>query len=169
MKNRILSILTVLAIVISSVAVAQKAPRSNRNQTGNEKMMKHEMKPRSEKLAFLSDEQKETAKALHLETAKQVKPLKNELRELQAHQQTLTTAEKTDLNAIYKNIDKISEVKSSIAKIMAKQKQEFRAMLSEEQLLKFDGKMEKGRGGERGELHRSRMNRKDAPMNKRGA
>lgn len=43
-----------------------------------------------------------------------------------------------------KNIDKISGVKADMAKIRAKQHQEFRSQLTEEQLIKFDtmkGKM----------------------------
>ena len=75
--------------------------------------------------------------------AKQIKPLKNELNELNARQQTLTTADKADLKAINKNIDKMAALKADIAKIMAAQHQEVRGMLSEEQLLRFDARKNK--------------------------
>jgi len=42
------------------------------------------------------------------------------------------------MKAIYKNIDQMSEVKTEIQKIMAKQQQDIRLMLSDEQLLKYD-------------------------------
>ena len=66
---------------------------------------KRGMKPGGEQTGFLTADQKEAMKALRLETAKQIKPLKNELRELMARQQTLVTADKADLKAIDNNID----------------------------------------------------------------
>ncbi len=89
---------------------------------------------------FFTEEQKEAMKAIRLETAKEVKPLRNELGELTARQKTLTTAPEADLDVIYGNIEKISEVKIKMAKIRARQQQEIRALLTDEQLLLFDSK-----------------------------
>lgn len=149
MKTRILSITFIAIFVLTTSVMAQQENCRERNPEQKERMMKYRkaMKDRLEN--FFTEEQKEKMKELRLETTKKVKPLKNELRELQAHQQTLTTADNADLNAINKNIDKMSGLKADIQKIMAKQHQEVRSMLSEEQLIKFDamkGRLNKKRG-----------------------
>jgi Spy/CpxP family protein refolding chaperone len=158
MKTKILSITFIAIFVLSASVMAQPENRRERNPEQKERMMKHRqgMKDRFEN--FFTEEQKEKMKELRLETAKKVKPLKNELRELQARQQTLTTADKADLNAINKNIDKMAGLKADIQKIMAKQHQEIRSMLSEEQLIKFDAM--KGRfNKKRGDFAKRRMHR----------
>lgn len=144
MKIRNAGILMVAVLFISVSAMAQKPLKPINSENGKAMMQDRRMKPGNQDASFLTAEQKEVMKKLRLETEKQMKPLKNELRELMAHQQTLMTADKADLNAINKNIDKISGVKAEMAKIKAKQHQEFRSQLSEEQLIKFDsmkGKM----------------------------
>jgi Spy/CpxP family protein refolding chaperone len=87
----------------------------------------------------LTDTQAEAVKKMRAEAQKALKPLKNELRELNAKHITLTTADKPDLAAINKSIEKIGDVKVEMAKIKAKQQVEFRALLTDEQLLKLDG------------------------------
>lgn len=89
---------------------------------------------------FFTEEQKVEMKAIRLKSAKEAKPLKDELRELEAHHTTLATAENADLNSIYASIDKIAEVKAGLAKIKAKAHLEIRSTLTEEQLLKFDAR-----------------------------
>jgi Spy/CpxP family protein refolding chaperone len=160
MKTRILSLVLIAIFAISTTAMAQEQKTKKGDSEKKEMMMKKhrpDMKDRFDN--FFTEEQQEKMKELRLETAKQVKPLKNQLNELKAKEQTLTTADKADLNAIYKNIDKMSSIKADIMKIMAKQHQEVRAMLSEEQLIKFDMMKEKrgkrhaeNKGGE--EMHR---------------
>lgn len=97
----------------------------------------------------LTDDQKKFFKESLLALRKQIKPLKNELGEAEAHQKTLMEAEKTDLGAINKNIDKIAALKVEMAKVMVKSRLEMRAQLTEEQRLKFEmmkGKMKQGKG-----------------------
>ena len=89
-------------------------------------------------------EQREAVKAIRMKTFKELKPLKDKLREMMAHHESLVTAEKADLNAINASIDKMSETKTAIAKIMAREHQEIRALLSEEQRIRFD-QMKPGR------------------------
>ena len=60
---------------------------------------------------------------------------------------------------INKNIDKMAEVKAEVAKIVAKQHQDFRAMLSDEQLIKFDNFKKKGRVGENKDFIKHGMKR----------
>jgi Spy/CpxP family protein refolding chaperone len=107
----------------------------------------------------LTDAQKEAFKQSMLATQKQIQPIRNELGEANARQKTLTTAEKPDLNAINKNIEKIGALKVEMAKIQAKHRLEMRAQLTDEQRLKFDahkGKMMQGKG-QRGMKHGMRM------------
>ena len=153
MKTRILSMVFIAVLAISTTAMAQQPTRSKRNPEQKEMMQSRaEMKNRAEN--FFSEEQQAKIKELRLETAKQIKPLRNELNELEARQQTLTTTNKADMGAINSNIDKMGKVKADIEKIRAKQHQEIRAMLSEEQLVKFDAM--KGRMGHRGDMSERR-------------
>lgn len=97
----------------------------------------------------LTDEQKKAFKENMLALHKQIKPLKNELGEAEAHQKTLMEADKTDLNAINKNIEKIAALKVDMAKAMVKSRLEMRSKLTEEQRAKFDmmrAKMQHGKG-----------------------
>lgn len=86
----------------------------------------------------LTDAQKDAFKQGRMGLEKQLQPLRNELGELKAHQKTLMTAEKPDLNDINKNIDKLGDLKVEMAKIQAKHRLELRAQLTDEQRLKFD-------------------------------
>lgn len=145
MKIRNAGILMLAVLFISVSAMAQKPAKPINREAAKTMVRERGMRPGNQDAPFLTAEQKEVIKKLRLETEKQMKPLKNELRELTAHQQTLMTADKADLNAINKNIDKISGVKAEMAKIRAKQHQEFRSQLTEEQLIKFDSRKGKMR------------------------
>lgn len=149
MKTRILIAFMMAGLFISSAALAQR-PAQKKERTDNRSMVeKQEMKRDFRHYSFLTDEQKEAVKKIRMETAKEIIPLKNELNELQAHQQTLATSDNVDMKAIYKNIDKMSEVKAKMAKIRAKQQQEIRSLLTEEQLLKMDQRRSHIQRGER--------------------
>ncbi len=95
----------------------------------------------------LTIEQKESFKKSMLAAHKQLQPLRNELGELEAHQKTLVTAEKSDMGAINKNLEKMGDLRVQLAKIQTKARVELRAQLTDEQRLKFDlqkGKIMKG-------------------------
>lgn len=169
MKTKILSLIIVAALFISTSVMAQPAKQGKQGFQNPERkamMMKRMAQQKGERQNFFTAEQKETMKKLQLETAKKVKPLKNELREMMAHQQTLTTAENADLKAINKNIDKMAETKAEIAKIMVAQQQQVRSMLTEEQLLKFDSR--KGNPGKRGGDYFRKHNMKNGDRNRPG-
>jgi len=138
MKIRFLTLTLITVFAVTSVALAQKPEGKKEDRGQREQVMQRHERFAERVDHFFTEEQQEQMKNIRLETAKQVKPLRNELGELEARQQTLTTAEKADLNAIYQNIDKMSDVKAEIQKIMAKQHQQIRSLLTEEQLLKFD-------------------------------
>lgn len=146
MKTKFLGLTIIAVFLVSSFAMAQPQGKQVEGQAQNHRkamMAKKQKMAHNERQDFLNEDQKEKAKELRLVTAKKVKPLKNELNELQARQRTLTTADQADMKAINSNIDKMSTIKAEIQKIKAAQHQEFRAMLSEEQLLKFDVMKEK--------------------------
>jgi Spy/CpxP family protein refolding chaperone len=69
---------------------------------------------------------------------KQLQPIRNQLGEARAHQKTLAAADKTDMAAINKNIEKMGGLKTDMAKIQTKYHLEMRAQLTDEQRLKFD-------------------------------
>lgn len=129
----------IAVFAISLTTMAQNPNPQKKSLEQKEMMMKHRDRDMNKRFDhFFTEEQQAKVKELRLESAREIKPLKNELNELQAKQQTLSTADKADMNAINSNIDKMGKLKADIAKIMAKQHQEIRSMLSEEQLIKFD-------------------------------
>lgn len=153
MKTRILGIVLITALFISSSAFAQNQERRKGPSNQKEMMMKKRQQMKKQFENFFTEEQREKMKELRLASAKEIKPIKNELNELRAKQRTLTTAEKADLNSINKNIDQMSKLQADMKKIMAKQDQEIRAMLNDEQLLKYDAMKERrgrGKGGFQG-------------------
>ncbi|HPT30245.1 MAG TPA: periplasmic heavy metal sensor [Prolixibacteraceae bacterium] len=109
----------------------------------------------------LTDVQKEALKNNAMEMHKKTQPIRNELREAEVHQRTLMTAEKPDIKAINKNIERIGELKVEIAKITAARRLEMRALLTDEQRMKLDmhrGEFNRGQGKMEGRPGRD-MNR----------
>lgn len=140
MKRKILGIVIIAIVLVSTAALAQR-PETGRkfgNRGDTQMQRNREMNPRIQRTQFFTEEQQEAIKKIRLETAKEMKPLRNKLNEMEAHQKTLTTADKADMKAIYKNIEEIGKEKTEIAKVQAKQHQDVRKLLSEEQLLSFD-------------------------------
>jgi len=159
MKTKILSIVIIASFLVSTVSFAQVSQKGNEKSQQQKAMMKKKHAHQKNDFGKLfTEEQLETMKTYRFETAKKVKPLKNELRELAAHQRTLTTADNADLKAINSNIDKMMSIKTKIAKIMAEQHQKVRALLNEEQLLRFDS-MKRMKGGrmDKKMMHRRMM------------
>jgi len=148
MKTKILMLVVLLGL--TTVSIAQ--PKDN----GSEKSFRgprHEMRMDGERRGpaeelNLTDAQKEAFKQSRLAIQKQLQPLRNELGEAEAHQKTLMTSEKPDLNAINKNIEKIGALKVEMEKIRTKNHLDMRAQLTEEQRLKFDALKGHMRGGE---------------------
>lgn len=163
MKTRISSILVLAAILMSTVTFAQGRGANQNRQDRPERGRQFEARE-----DFLTDEQKESMKQLRLETEKEIKPLRNQLREAMAKQQTLTTADNADLKAINANIDKMAKVKAEMQKVKAKQHQAFRSQLSEEQLIQFDSRKNKMRQGMKNKQKGNRAEGRGYPENRRG-
>lgn len=157
MKTRVLIIAVLLGLTTAVIA----QPKEN----GTEKSVrgpKHEMRMNDERGPAnglnLTDAQKEAFKQNRLALEKALQPLRNELGEAEAHQKTLTTAEKPDMAAVNKNIEKIGALRVEMAKLQTKFHLEMRAQLTDEQRLKFDAfkhNRKEGRGmkGGRGMNH----------------
>ena len=151
-----------IAVLMGFTTLLMAQPKEN-DQKKSTRGPEHEMRMNDERGPQglnLTDAQKEAFKQSRLALQKLIQPLRNELGEAEAHQKTLTTAEKPEMAAINKNIEKIGALKMEMAKLQVKHRLEMRAQLTDEQRLKFDlhqGKMKHERvpeGMERGrEMH----------------
>ncbi len=137
MKTKVLMLAVFMGL--TTVLVAQpdeKGEGKSRRGSNSEMRMDEQRGP--ENGLDLTDAQKEAFKKSMLAMQKQLQPIRNELGEAMAHQKTLTTAEKPDIDAINRNIEKMGALKTEMAKIQAKHHLEMRAQLTDEQRLKFD-------------------------------
>jgi Spy/CpxP family protein refolding chaperone len=159
MKTKVLMIAVLMGFTTLLMAQPKESDEKQSFHGQNHEMrMNQERGPQG---LNLTDAQKEAFKQSRLALQKQLQPLRNELGEAEAHQKTLTTAEKPDMAAINKNIEKIGALKMEMAKLQVKHRLELRAQLSDEQRLKFDmqkGKMKHERGPE-GMKHGREMKR----------
>lgn len=153
-------ILTTIALMFCAVVLVAQPDQNTGGRFHNRMVPDMPMGERANALRGLNltDAQKEAFKQSMLATHKLLQPLRNELGEAEAHQRTLTTAEKADFGAINKNIEKIGAIRIEMAKILTKARLEMRAQLTDEQKLKFDlmkakhkwGKGPKGKKGPKG-------------------
>jgi Spy/CpxP family protein refolding chaperone len=142
MSAKILMLIALVGVTTALVAQpGEKGKKELRPAEGKEVRMK-ERKDMAQGLN-LTDVQKESFKKTTIAVQKQLQPLRNELGEAEAHQRTLVTADKPDLAAISKNIEKIGALRVEMAKIQTKHQVEMRAQLTDEQRLKFDLRHEK--------------------------
>jgi len=158
MKTKILMFAALFGL--TSVVIAQpKEKEQGKFFQGKHEMRMDDRKGGPENGLNLTDAQKDAFKQNRLATQKKLQPIQNELGEAEAHQKTLMSAEKPDLAAINKNIEKMGGLKVEMEKIRTKNHLDMRAQLTEEQRLKFDafkGKM-KHDGGSEGMRHNMKM------------
>ncbi|NPA67136.1 MAG: Spy/CpxP family protein refolding chaperone [Chlorobi bacterium] len=93
----------------------------------------------------LTESQKAQIKEMRTENLKEIKPLRNELREKEAHLQTLQTSDNPNINEIYALIDETGALKTQIAKKRAGFRQDVRKILTEEQRVYYDMQLSKSR------------------------
>ena len=149
MKTRVM----ILAVLMGLTTVVMAQPNGKgegKERKGGKQEMRADNQRGPGNGIGLTDAQKEAFQKGRTETAKQVQPLRNQLGEARAHQKTLTTAEKPDMAAINKNIEKMGALQTEIEKIQTKHWLEMRAQLNDEQRLKIDTAVNR-KGGERGE------------------
>jgi len=142
MKTKVLMIAVLLGLTTAVMAQPKGNEQERPSRGQNREMKMDEMKGGPENGLNLSDAQKEAFKQSRLAMQKQLQPIQNELGEAEAHQKTLMSAEKTDLAAINKNIEKMGSLKVEMAKIRTKNHLDMRAQLTEEQRLKLDAMKE---------------------------
>lgn len=148
MKTKVLMITVLLGL--TTVVMAQRGgnDRERDFKGPRSEMRTDDRKGGPENDLNLTDAQKEAFKQSRLALQKQLQPLQNELGEAQARQKTLMTAEKPDMAAINKNIEKMGGLKVEMAKVRTKNHLDMRAQLTEEQRLKMDamkGHLREGR------------------------
>lgn len=137
MKTKVLMLAVFMGLTTVMVAQPDEKGEGKSRRGSNHEMRMEEQRGHENGLE-LTDAQKEAFKQSMLAMQKQLQPIKNELGEAMAHQKTLTTAEKPDMSAINKNIEKMGDLKTEMAKIQTKLHLEMRAQLTDEQRLKFD-------------------------------
>lgn len=138
MKTKILSLalLMVMCLTVSAQPQMNRGMMNFRGPQNNLQM--NQNRQDLAKALNLTDEQKAAFKKEMLAMHKEILPLRNEIGEAEAHQKTLLSADKPDLSAIDKNIDKIGALRVEIAKIAMKHRLEMRSLLTDEQRMKFD-------------------------------
>ena len=127
MKTKSIIIIAVMIFVSSSIF----AQGPNGNKTGNkgDKFMN---------IPDLTDAQKEQIKDMRTKHMKEILPLKNDLKEKEAHLQTISTGDNVDLNKVNAAIDEISIIRTDIAKKRAAFRQDVRKILTDDQRVYFD-------------------------------
>jgi Spy/CpxP family protein refolding chaperone len=159
MKTKFLMLAVLLGLTTVVIAQPKEKEQGKSFQGTKHEMRMDDRKGGPENGLNLTDAQKDAFKQNRLAMQKQLQPIQNELGEAEAHQKTLMSAEKPDLAAINKNIEKIGGLKVEMEKIKTKNHLDMRAQLTEEQRLKFDafkGKM-KHDGGPEGMRHNMKM------------
>lgn len=111
---------------------------------------------RMERIPDLSDEQKEKMEDIHLTLQKDLLPIENQIGEKEARLNTLQTADKVDMKAIYATIDEISGLRAQEAKKKAEAHQSIRGLLTEDQRIVFDSSFHPGPGEGPGQHHGDR-------------
>lgn len=106
-----------------------------------------------ERIPDLTDAQRESIESIHLQTQKDVLPLRNQVNEMEARLLTLQTAGNADMKAINAQIDEIALLRAKMDKRRAQSHQDVRKLLTEEQRTALDMHfVNKGdkRGGRKG-------------------
>ena len=161
-KLKIKSSISIMIISLLMLTTATFAQQGNGNGKGNrngksanysQSSNYHKMNKGENMLNRIPDiteEQKTQIMKLRTDVMKQMLSLNNQLSELKAHQRTLCTAPKTDMDAINKQIDKQMVVKTDIKKLRVKTNQDIRALLTDDQRIFFDTHNKMGNGNRNG-------------------
>jgi len=151
MKTRGFMLAVLMGLTTVLFAQPNGKGEGKQGNRGNHEMRAEHQRGPGNGLDF-TDTQKEAFQKSRVEIEKQLQPLHNQLGEARAHQKTLTTAGKPDMDAINKNIEKMGALQTEIEKIRTKHRLEMRAQLTDEQRLKMDkAGFGEGRGKDRGQ------------------
>ena len=95
----------------------------------------------------LTDDQKTKITDMRAANMKEMLPLRNKLREKQAHLNTISTGDNVNMTDVNKTIGEVGAIKIDMAKKRASQRQEVRKILTDDQRVFVD--MRSGRNGNR--------------------
>lgn len=160
--KKALILLTMFTIALT--ASAQQHNIQNHKQgmmKANPEMMKHQ---------FTEDQQKQMAE-LRLKHQKETLQLNNEINEKTAQLKTLQQLDKPNLRDINSKIDEISALQNKKMKSMAAHRNSVRSLLTDEQRIQFDMKMNRENRmnkGDRMNKGHKQGNMKMAPMGQNG-
>lgn len=143
---------TLCAVLILFGAQAQNvqagSPSAEKGTSKSRQPMRVEMMKRFAKqpqrkhqpmeILQLTDEQKTQIKTIRLECGKRMTPVKAQLGVKRAELRALEVAEKADMKAINAKIDETAKLQADLTKIGIEGKMKTRALLNDEQKLKFD-------------------------------
>ena len=91
----------------------------------------------------LTQAQKKNIKELRFKLAKQVIPLKDQVKEKKAHIKTLSVMDNPDMNAINSTVDEIASLRAQMAKLALAHQQLVRKVLNDDQRILYDAKVQK--------------------------
>ena len=131
-KSQIIAVLAIfiLAGMINLNAQQGQGPHNNG--------FKHQRIGQFAGIPNLTEDQQKKIADLRVTHQKEMLALRNQMGELKAKQNTLSTADKPDMKAINANIDEITKLQNQILKNAAEHKQQVRSLLTDEQRLWFD-------------------------------
>ncbi|MBU2912859.1 MULTISPECIES: Spy/CpxP family protein refolding chaperone [Reichenbachiella] len=138
MKKRIFNTAFMLLVVAGTVLAQHTDKRSNGPKSEMREGKKASPIERLADRLELTPEQTEQVEAIQLKSAKANQSVHNQINELEAKLQTLTTAETPNKKAITNTANQISELKGELFLSKTMAKLEIRSMLNDEQKLKFD-------------------------------
>lgn len=151
----------IAVIFITITAMGQPGPQAEQYMRRNNSGSKHGIG-----IPGLTDEQSKKIQTLKLNFQKEMLGLKNLMVELRAKQRTLETNDKVDMKAINSNIDEITKLQNQMMKKGAEHRQQIRSILTDEQRLWFDTKVNNGTKGFKKNRMHMRMNECNATCNK---
>ncbi len=99
----------------------------------------------------LTDDQKTKITDMRAANMKEMLPLRNKLREKQAHLNTISTGDNVNMTDVNKTIGEVGAIKIDMAKKRASQRQEVRKILTDDQRVFVD--MRSGRNGNRHKMN----------------
>jgi len=158
LKLRVITLVTIMAVPAMIWAQNDAKSGNNNRQRGECQQMREHRGPVDHMKALnLTDDQKQKIEKLQFDHQKKVLGLKNQLGEKRAKLRTLTTADTPDTKAINALVDEMGALKTQLMKERVNMQLSIRALLTDEQKLKFDMRGKgKGMRGEFGPNHRER-------------
>ncbi|NPA44739.1 MAG: Spy/CpxP family protein refolding chaperone [Chlorobi bacterium] len=136
MKTKKLTLVVAILFFITGSTFAQQGNMAN-NKKGMNKQNKFMNIP------DLTDAQKTQIKEMRTANMKEITPLRNQLREKQAHLQTISTGDNVNKQEVDKTLEEISDIKLQIAKKRESFRQDVRSILTDEQKVYFDANYNK--------------------------